>query len=132
MKEEINGMIRKAERSLNTALRLHNEGDYDFAISRAYYSMFYMAKACLHTKNLSFSKHSGVLSGFNQHFIKSGIFHQTYYKIFYFAFDQRNASDYTFILEFPKELSERIIKDAQDFIEVTRNYLEAFINEQDR
>jgi uncharacterized protein (UPF0332 family) len=119
MKKEISGMIRKAERSLNTALRLHKDGDYDFAISRAYYSMFYMAKACLNTKNLSFSKHSG-------------IFPQKYYKIFYFAFDQRNASDYTFIIEFPEELSERIIKDAQDFLNITRIYLEAFINEQDR
>jgi uncharacterized protein (UPF0332 family) len=80
MKEKLNLMICKAERSLNAALKLSMEGDYDFAISRAYYAMFYMAEACLLTKNLSFSKHSGVLSAFNQHFIKANIFPPQYFK----------------------------------------------------
>jgi uncharacterized protein (UPF0332 family) len=88
-----------------------------------------MAEACLLTKNLSFSKHSGVLSAFNQHFIKTNIFHQQYFKMFYFAFEQRNAGDYKYVLDFPEKLAERIINNAKDFLDVTRKYLETFINE---
>lgn len=129
MKEKLSLMILKAERSLNVVLKLSMEGDYDFAISRAYYTMFYMAEACLLTKNLFFSKHSGVLSAFNQHFIKTNIFPQQYFKMFYFAFEQRNVGDYKYILDFPEKLAERITNNAKDFLEVTRKYLETFINE---
>ena len=53
MKEEITEFIEKAERSLKVAESLFESEDFDFAVSRAYYSMFYMAQACLFTKNLS-------------------------------------------------------------------------------
>jgi uncharacterized protein (UPF0332 family) len=36
-------LVAKAERSLAAAGRLLEDGDCDFAISRAYYAMFYMA-----------------------------------------------------------------------------------------
>jgi uncharacterized protein (UPF0332 family) len=80
MKDEIKEIINKAERSLKSTFILLKGGDYDFAISRAYYSMFYMAEACLLSKGLSFSKYSGVISGFNQHFIKTGTFDYRYYE----------------------------------------------------
>jgi len=56
MTEEIDKLLRKAKRSLEAAKRLFDEGDYDFSVSRAYYSMFYCAEALLLTKNLSFYK----------------------------------------------------------------------------
>jgi uncharacterized protein (UPF0332 family) len=129
MKEEIKSMIRKAERSIKAASNLCIDGDYDFAVSRAYYSMFYMAKACILTKGLSFSKHSGVLSAFNQHFVKTKIFPPQYYEILHSAFDNRNVGDYDFLISFPEDLTEEIIQNAQDFFEVTRKYLETFTNE---
>jgi len=58
---EVKDIVNKAQRSLKVAQRLYKDGEYDFAVSRAYYSMFYMAAALLLTKELSFSKHSGVI-----------------------------------------------------------------------
>jgi len=49
--------------------------------------------------------------------------------MFYFAFEQRNVGDYKYVLDFPEKLSERIINNAKDFLDVTRKYLENFINE---
>lgn len=43
MKQEIQKLLEKARRSLKAAQRLFQSGDYDFAISRAYYAMFYSA-----------------------------------------------------------------------------------------
>jgi uncharacterized protein (UPF0332 family) len=97
MKEEIKSTIIKAERSLKVALNLCEQGEYDFAISRAYYSMFYMAKACISTRGFSFSKHSGVLSAFSQHFIKTKIFPAQYYSMLRSAFENRNVGDYDLI-----------------------------------
>jgi len=79
MKKEISDLIKKAERSLKAASQLFEEGYLDFAVSRAYYAMFYVAEACLLTKGLSYSKHSGVISGFSQHFIKTNIFDYKFY-----------------------------------------------------
>ena len=39
----------KAKRSLKVANKLFESKDYDFAVSRAYYSMFYIAEAFLYT-----------------------------------------------------------------------------------
>ena len=72
--QTIEALIEKAERSLKAAKDLFSEEYYDFAISRAYYTMFYCAQALIFTKNLSFSKHSALISAFGKEFIKTGIF----------------------------------------------------------
>lgn len=41
---EVRELVGKAERSLAAARRLLEAGDYDFAVSRAYYAMFYVAR----------------------------------------------------------------------------------------
>ncbi|MDI6839555.1 MAG: HEPN domain-containing protein [bacterium] len=69
--EEVKRLIHKAQRSLEVAEVLYKRKDYDFSISRAYYSMFYCAEALLLTKNLSFSKHSAVIAVFGKHFTKT-------------------------------------------------------------
>lgn len=125
MKDEIKGIIQKAERSLKAALRLFEANDFDFAVSRAYYSIFYMAEAVLHTKGLSFLKHSGVISGFNQHFIKTGIFEYKYYEMLRFAFEQRNIGDYRFLQQVSKETAQKVVNDARQFLEETKRHLES-------
>lgn len=45
--KEIAGLLVKARRSIKAAARLLQDGDYDFAVSRAYYGMFYVAQAML-------------------------------------------------------------------------------------
>lgn len=123
MKVEIEEIIRKAERSLEAALTLFEGNNFDFAVSRAYYSMFYMAEAVLLTKNLSFSKHAGVISGFNQHFIKTGILDYRYYEMLRYAFEQRGIGDYRFEAQISRETAQKVLNDAREFLEVTRKHL---------
>ena len=70
--QTIKALIEKAERSLKVAKDLFSKEYYDFAISRAYYTMFYCAQALLFTKNLSFSKHSALISDFGKELAKLG------------------------------------------------------------
>jgi uncharacterized protein (UPF0332 family) len=43
---EIKALFEKALRSLRASRNLMDYGDYDFSISKAYYSMFYWPKRC--------------------------------------------------------------------------------------
>ena len=59
MNTEIEALLEKAKRSQKAAAKLLRDGDIDFAASRAYYSLFYIASALLLSRGLSFSSHSG-------------------------------------------------------------------------
>ena len=70
-RKEVALYIENADESLSVA-QLNLENDfYSASINRAYYAIFYAANALLATKKLARSKHSGVLSVFRQHFIKT-------------------------------------------------------------
>jgi uncharacterized protein (UPF0332 family) len=77
--EEVKALLHKARRSLDAAKELFSKGYYDFAVSRAYYAMFYSAEAVLLTKDLKFKKHSAVISGFGKEFVKTGEFEEKYH-----------------------------------------------------
>lgn len=113
LKDQCRLIIQKANRSINTAKRNIEEGDYDFASSRAYYAAFYAIQAILLTKNLSFSKHSAVISAFNQYFVKTMLFPKHFSKLISRLFRERQIGDYDFDLSIDK-------KDAIEDIESAR------------
>jgi uncharacterized protein (UPF0332 family) len=71
--EEIKGMLAKAQRYLASAKLLRLAGDFDSAVSRLYYSMFYGAEALLLSQEKTFPSHRAVIAAFGEHFIKSGL-----------------------------------------------------------
>lgn len=60
MTPEQQGLLEKAARSLQPARLLNDAGLAEFAVARAYYTMFYVAEAFLEGEGLSFSSHSAV------------------------------------------------------------------------
>lgn len=123
MKSEVKALLEKAERSLRSANRLYSDEDYDFAVSRAYYAMFYCAEALLLTKNLTFSRHSAVISSFGKEFVKSGIMDKDMQRYLMDAFDARQIGDYDFVMCPTKEECEDTLKSAKIFIQKTKEYL---------
>jgi uncharacterized protein (UPF0332 family) len=71
VKEETSALFEKAERSIRNAEKTMADGDLDFAASRAYYAMFYVADGLLGEKDMHFSKHGGTHGAFGQHFVKN-------------------------------------------------------------
>jgi len=96
LSDELNVMVEKARRYLNSAEMLRMEKDYDSAISRLYYAMFYCAEALLLAKGYSFSSHRAVLSAFAQHFVKTNFLPKDLHIWLHEAFEKRQISDYEF------------------------------------
>jgi uncharacterized protein (UPF0332 family) len=90
---EVRELVSKAERSLVAARRLLEAGDDDF-ISRAYYAMFYLARALLLTREVRRSKHSGVLAAFASEFVRNGELPAELFALLRDGFEDRGESDY--------------------------------------
>ena len=68
MKPDVKELIEKAKRSQKSAELMFKEKEFDFAGSRAYYTMFYVAQALLLNIDLAFSSHSAVIANFGKEF----------------------------------------------------------------
>ena len=121
--KEIKGLINKAEESLEAAKELFNKKFFDFSVSRAYYTMFYCAEALLLTKDLSFSKHSAVISFFGNEFIKTGIFPERFNEYINDAFRKRHKGDYWIDTGLTEKDCKIILKRAEEFLKETKKYL---------
>jgi uncharacterized protein (UPF0332 family) len=67
---------------------------YDFAVSRAYYAMFYIAEAFLLGQGLAFSRHATVIAAFGQRFAKPGTVPVEFHRYLIEGQDKRNVGDY--------------------------------------
>jgi len=124
----VNGEIRKlAEKAKHNIKVAKDEFDrkvYDVCVSRSYYAMFYIAEALLLTKNLRFSKHSGVHAAFGQYFAKTGEVAPKLHRMLLEIFDIRDTADYDYMKEIPKKLAKQVLKDAQYFVSEVKKKLE--------
>jgi len=114
-------LISKAKRAIASAQLLYESGDVDGACNRAYYAMFDAAKAALLKSlpdfDLAVGKtHSGLISAFGLHLVKTGKVPAEFGRAFNRAHDIRQVADYTGDLI---ELSqvEILIKQASDFVQ---------------
>lgn len=123
MKERTKRLLDKAARSIRAAESLARAGDFDFAAGRSYYAMFYTAQALLHEIGLSFRKHSGVISGYGEHFARSGRLDPKYHRWLIAAFETRLEADYgTDVVLSEKEVAT-LLQRARDFLEAAIDHL---------
>lgn len=124
LRDQLQLMIGKAFRSIAAAHRNVEEGDYDFASSRAYYAAFYAMEAVLLTKELSYSKHAGVISAFNQHFVKTDIFPKEFSKSISRLFREKQTGDYDFDLSIDEKDAKEDARIAEKIVNTIIQYLE--------
>ena len=125
MKETSRLLLEKAHRAIEAARALLTAGNFpDFATGRAYYAMFYIAEALLEEKELRFSKHGGVHGAFGEHYVKTGLFDPKFHRWLLNAFDQRIEGDYGVEIIAVAEDAEKLIAQAQEFLEAAQRYLE--------
>lgn len=94
MTAEQSSLLEKAKSSLDAARLLADDGYFDFAVSRAYYAMFYVAEALLLGEGLAFSKHSAVIAAFGRIFTKSGRVPPEFHRYLIEGEGSRNVGDY--------------------------------------
>ena len=124
LSDQLQLMIGKAFRSIAAARRNIEEGDYDFSSSRSYYAAFYAIEAVLLTKKLSFSKHAGVISAFNQHFVKTDIFPKEFSRSISRLFRERQTGDYDFHLSIDEKDAKEDVRTAEKIVNAIAQYLE--------
>lgn len=116
--------LERAKETLQDAHLLFDQGgSLGSVINRSYYAMFYGVLALLTTIGRGSSKHSGVISLFDQHFVKSGQFSISMSKALHKAFDLRQIGDYRELLEFDEKQAEEILNSADQFVEAVDTHL---------
>lgn len=123
MTEDQAELLKKAEESLAAARLLLNEGYADYAASRAYYTMFYVAEALLEGENLSFSKHSAVIAALGQHFARTGKIPGSLHRYIIEAQELRNAGDYGGLHAVTQEKAQEAIDHGQEFLEAAKKLI---------
>jgi hypothetical protein len=117
---------QQAEESLDEARFLLAGGkSARSVINRAYYAMFYAVLALLVYEEFSSSKHSGVLSYFNQHFIKAGIFDKSIGFSLAKGFELRQRLDYREQVKLQDDDAKQVVSQAERFVDVVKSYLVA-------
>ena len=108
--------IENAKEKIESAEILFKNSKFKDSVSRSYYAMFSAAKALLAIKGLNSTKHSGIISLFNQYFVKIKMVGKVYGRALANAKDIREESDYgDYVLVSKEEASEQL-KKAKEFI----------------
>ena len=123
MTPDIEALIRKARKSLGAAKSLIKDNYFDFAASRAYYAMFYVAEALLAVIDQSYNKHSAVISAFGREYAKTGELDSKFHRWLLDAQDFRNIGDYGVDAHISEDDANMVCEWARDFIETAENFL---------
>ncbi|OGW76580.1 MAG: hypothetical protein A3J52_02785 [Omnitrophica bacterium RIFCSPHIGHO2_02_FULL_49_9] len=123
MREASQKLLTKAEASIKATELLLEAKQAEFAASRIYYAMFYIAEALLYEKGLKFKKHSAVHSAFGEQFSKTGILDAKFHKTLVKAFENRLISDYDIDAAIPTEDVRDMTAQAREFLEAASAYL---------
>src|ERR671919_2124961 len=108
--------LKRSKQHLKSARDLLRNDDFADSISRPYYAIFQAARALLALEGTQSRKHSGVISLFNRHFVKTGKVDRRLGVIVKDARRSREMADYTELAEFSREDAEAQIGDAEAFV----------------
>ena len=127
--ELIQVWLSLAEEKLEVARELLDLSRFDDAVSKAYYVMFYSAKAALLAVDVDLRRHSGVVSQFGQSFVKGGYADRRYSRILARAMQAREASDYDPRTRASRQDAQQAVADAEAFLEKAREILGKVLGE---
>lgn len=123
MNADLAAQISKAKESLAAAELLLGQGYGEFAASRAYYTMLYVAEALLASRGQSYSSHGAVQAAYGREFAKSGALDVRFHRWLLDAQDLRNVGDYGIGMTITGEQAGQVIAWAQEFLEAAVSYL---------
>ena len=123
MKPEQIAFLRKAGESLRAAELLATNELLDFAASRAYYTMFYVAEAFLLNEGLTFSSHAAVISAFGRDFARTGLVPVEFHRYLIDAQDLRNQGNYDIDSAITEDEANELIGKAKQFLELAERLL---------
>lgn len=116
-KELVLYRLRRARETLKDARILADACRWNPCVNRLYYACFYAVSAVLIQEDLSSSKHAGIRSLFNQHFVKTGKVAKEKAQVFNDLFERRQEGDYMDFVSFEESQVKPWIPEAEAFVE---------------
>ena len=126
---QIQSLIEKARRYLRSAELLIQDGDYDSAVSRSYYAMFYSAEAALLKEKMTFTSHKAVISAFGQYFVKTGIFDKRLGRDLNIIFGERQLGDYESNFSISEDNARHTFESARGFVDQVAEWLKSDLSD---
>jgi uncharacterized protein len=115
--ELIGYRLSRADETLSEAQVLFDNGYTVGVVNRVYYACFYAVSALLLTEDLASSKHSGVMSLFNQHWVKKRRVPDEMGAFYNRLYERRQSGDYKDIVSFDREDVGKWLGEAKLFVE---------------
>lgn len=108
--------LERADRYLQSAELLLEDGDHASSVSRSYYAMFHAAQAALLTEGIDAGSHRGVISMFGERFVKEGPLDPEMGRSLSRAFRERSVGEYEPTEPVPAETARNLIGEARAFV----------------
>ncbi len=121
--ELIRGYLAKAREKARVARDLYAKGEWDDAISRAYYAAYHAAQAALLTEGQRADTHKGVVTLFGLLLVKTGKLDKRWGKLLSSLKDDREAGDYDALSYLDEETARRAVREADEFVAAVDRYI---------
>ena len=115
--------LEKSATTFNEAISLAQNGFWNGAASRLYYSCFYCVIALLAKDDVTASTHNGVRTEFFKRYIKTGILDKNYSSFYTELMSKRQESDYVDFQELSEKEILPLIKEAEIFVKGIRDLI---------
>ncbi|MFB6272642.1 MAG: HEPN domain-containing protein [Salinibacter sp.] len=123
MQEATEDALTRAKNNLDGARRDFEAGDYNRAVSGAYYAMLYAARAALNEAGKAPKSHQGVQHQLWETYVKDGPLDASYHSLLSQAEGERLDADYELTPSFSVEDAEQWITRAEDFVDTVEAML---------
>jgi len=121
--------LEKSNSCLGDAKRLQNEGCFDGAVNRAYYSIFW-GISCVHLLDGNrFKRHKDAIGIFNKKYVHTGVFPSEYGRKIANAELARHKSDYDILTKATEFTSREHIVFAEQFFQSVEEYCRQRLSE---
>jgi uncharacterized protein (UPF0332 family) len=115
--ELVSYRLHRARETPADAHILADASRWNPCVNRLYYACFYAVSALLIQEGLSSSKHIGLRSLFNRHFVKTNKVTKEKARIFNDLFERRQEGDYVDFVSFEESQVQPWIPEAEAFVE---------------
>ena len=122
--EEAEALMRKARAKIRSARLLLEAGEFEDAVSRAYYAAFSAAKAVLLLLGEEPLTHAGVPFKLWTRLVEGGLLDREYARILNKLREAREEGDYTPIFTLSEEEVRELVEKADEFVKKMRELID--------
>lgn len=115
--------LERAKEDLETAEDNLENGKYRASVNRSYYAIFHALRTITALDHFDSGKHSGIISFFNQHYVKTGIFDREISKLIDSSYRLREKADYDDFYLVAREDAEQQLEKARHVVQTIEQYV---------